>query len=400
VDSSPLHAAQEDGFMSLIVSSIALVFSIVLPWSIVGLGCWLGYQLLRQNGRILLHLEALEQRLAQLSLAPSAAPAPAPSPPSGLPVGSAAPEFELPDLSGTRTALSQFRGRRLMLIFFNPGCGFCTRMAPDLATLPTDGDADRPLPLVVTTGEAEANRRLVQEHGIRCPVLLQEQMEVASQYQAHGTPMGYLIDEHGRIASEIAVGAQALLALAEGQASAAALNGNGRHAHRGNRSLADSNLSRNGLPAGTPAPLFRLPSLDGGELSLEQYLGWRVLLVFSDPHCGPCDQLAPQLECLFRCTPEVQVLMVSRGEVEANRAKLAEHGLTFPVLLQRQWEISREYAIFGTPIGYLIDEEGIIAADVAVGLEPILALCSRAAAQTNGKENVHRRGKKEAMHRC
>jgi hypothetical protein len=69
--------------MSLIVSSITLAFGFVLPWFIVGLGCWLGYQLLRQNGRMLLHLEALEQRLAQLSLAPSAAPAPTPGPPSG-----------------------------------------------------------------------------------------------------------------------------------------------------------------------------------------------------------------------------------------------------------------------------------------------------------------------------
>jgi peroxiredoxin len=370
--------------MSLIVSSIALVFSIVLPWSIVGLGCWLGYQLLRQNGRILLHLEALEQRLAQLSLAPSAAPAPAPSPPSGLPIGSAAPEFELQDLSGTRTALSQFRGRRLMLIFFNPGCGFCTRMAPDLAALPTDGDADRPLPLVVTTGEAEANRQLVQEHGIRCPVLLQEQMEVASRYQAHGTPMGYLIDEQGKIASEIAVGAEALLALAAERAAAASVNGNGHQPFGGNRDLADSKIERNGLPAGTPAPGFRLPRLDGGELSLEAYRGRRVMLVFSDPQCGPCDQLAPQLEQFHRRTAQIEILMVSRGDLEANRAKMAEHGLTFPVALQRQWEISREYAMFATPIAYLIDEAGIIAADAAVGLEPIRALLSGAVAGANG----------------
>jgi peroxiredoxin len=381
--------------MSLIGISIVIVFSLVLTWSIVGLGCWLGYQLLRQNGRMLLHLEALEQRVGQIDTAPVQAP----SAPAGLPIGSPAPEFELPDLSGSRQALSQFRGRRLMLIFFNPDCGFCTRMAPDLATLPTNGDADRPLPLVVTTGEAEANRRLVQEHGIRCPVLLQEQMEVASHYQAHGTPMGYLIDEQGKIASEIAVGAEALLGLADGQTSAAGVNGNGHDGHKGNRSLADSKLNRNGLPVGTPAPPFRLPSLDGGELSLEQYRGWQVLLVFSDPRCGPCNQLARQLECLSHRTPEVQVLMVSRGEVEANRAKAAQHGLTFPVVLQRQWEISRKYAIFGTPIGYLIDEEGIIASDVAVGMEPILALCSRAAAQTNGNENVHRRGKKEAARR-
>jgi hypothetical protein len=38
--------------------------------------------------------------------------------------------------------------------------------------------------------------------------------------------------------------------------------------------------------------------------------------------------------------------------------------------------------MFATPIAYLIDEDGVIAADVAVGLEPIISLASTAA----GKE--------------
>jgi peroxiredoxin len=371
-----------------------ITFGVVLPWIIVALGCWLGYQLVRQNGRILLRLEGLEQRLNQLGGAHAALPAPEAAP-AGLPAGSTAPPFELPDLAGTPASLSQFRGRSLLLIFFNPRCGFCAQMAPDLAALPVDGSEGRPVPLVVTTGAVEENRKLVEEHGIRCPVLLQEEMEVASRYQAHGTPMGYRIDEQGQIASEIAVGAQALLALAGPYGGSR----NGRPVHQGNRSLADSKLNRDGLTAGTPAPSFRLPRLDGGELSLEEYRGRRVLLVFSDPHCGPCDQLVPQLEQRSRRTPDVQVLMVSRGEPEANRAKAAEQGLTFPIVLQKQWEISRQYAMFATPIAYLIDEEGIIAADVAVGVEPILALLSSAAAGANGKTEQPRRNKEASKRR-
>src|SRR5262249_7320731 len=160
--------------------------------------------------------------------------------------------------------------RKLLLLFFNPRCGFCTRMAPDLAKLPTD-DPDRPLPLVISTGGAEANRKLVQEHGIKCPVLLQEQMEVGSRYRAHGTPVGYLIDEQGQIASSLAVGADALLALASGDGAMAGTHrakrggsGDGAKEHRGNRELADSKIQRDGLTAGTPAPDFTLPALDGG----------------------------------------------------------------------------------------------------------------------------------------
>jgi peroxiredoxin len=144
----------------------------------------------------------------------------------------------------------------------------------------------------------------------------------------------------------------------------------------GDRSLAGSRLNRNGLRPGTPAPLFTLPRLDGGELSLGDYAGRRVLLVFSDPDCGPCNLVAPKLERLSKQLPDVSVVMVSRGDVERNRQKIAEHGLTFPVVLQEQWQLSREYAKFATPIAYLIDEEGRIAADVALGVDAILALAS------------------------
>src|SRR5262245_29636191 len=96
------------------------VVATLLPWFIATLGCWLGYQLVRQNGRILLRLEALEERLGEPRVAPSAAPAAAPPVPAGLPVGGIAPAFELPDLTGTPQSLSQFRGKRLLLIFFNP----------------------------------------------------------------------------------------------------------------------------------------------------------------------------------------------------------------------------------------------------------------------------------------
>jgi peroxiredoxin len=73
---------------------------------------------------------------------------------------------------------------------------------------------------------------------------------------------------------------------------------------------------------------------------------------------------------------DLKILMISRGDLEANRLKADEHELTFPIVLQQQWEISREYGIFGTPVGYLIDEQGIIAADVAMGNAAIIALAT------------------------
>jgi peroxiredoxin len=146
------------------------------------------------------------------------------------------------------------------------------------------------------------------------------------------------------------------------------------------------------LKAGAAAPEFRLPRLDGAELALDELRGRRVLLVFSDPHCGPCAELAPRLQEIHMSRPDLAVLMVSRGDVEPNRAKAAELELSFPIVLQKQWEVSLQYAMFATPIGYLIDERGVLASDVAVGIKPILALVderlaeSGAGALRNGKE--------------
>jgi peroxiredoxin len=156
-----------------------------------------------------------------------------------------------------------------------------------------------------------------------------------------------------------------------------------RSARFNNRSLARSKIKRDGLKAGSSAPDFRLPRLDGGELSLKELRGRRVLLVFSDPECGPCNALAPRVEKFHLDHAEISVVMISRGELKENRAKVKEHGLTFPVVLQRHWEISRRYAMFATPVGYLIDEAGVIVRDVAVGVEPILDLMADMNNQAN-----------------
>jgi len=364
------------------------IFGMVLPWVLVAVGCWLVFQLIRQNGRILMRLEMLQGQIEGLEAPPADQP---PAPPPGLPLGQPAPEFELPDLAGQPHTLAEYRGKQLLLLFFNPQCGFCMQMADDLAALPVDGADVRPLPLVVSTGDAEQNRQLVAEHKIRCPVLLQKAMEVAAQFKVSGTPIGYLIDEQGNIASAQAVGSVALLALATApaagmdghEANGSAPGGNGQAPAKGkaNRGLQASRIKRDGLNAGTPAPGFRLPRLDGGELSLEDYRGRHVLLVFSDPECGPCEELARRLQGMSMERPDLQVVMVSRLDPEVNRQKIAHLGLTYPVVLQKQWEVSRRYAMFATPIGYLIDERGVIAADVAVGVESILALVAGEAQQ-------------------
>jgi peroxiredoxin len=358
-------------------------FGIVLAWIAILAGGWLGWQLLRQNGRLLLRLDELEQRLNELEFGEGEEPA-------GLSIGSAAPDFELPDVAGGFHTLAQYRSQSLLLIFFNPACGFCKEMLPKLKdrleSRTQKAEEDGLSVLVISTADAEASSALFAEHKLTCAVLLQKQTEVATAYRANGTPCGYLISAEGQIASELAMGADRLLELLEGEpesrkqkAKLATVAGNGNGGEKANRfsnrSLAHSRIKRDGLRAGTQAPEFRLPRLDGrGDLSLSELRGRPVLLVFSSPNCGPCATLAPQLEEFHRGNPDLEVVMISKGEPKENRAKVKEHGLTFPIVLQQQWEISRRYAMFATPVAYLIDQEGIITCDVAVGSEAIVGL--------------------------
>ncbi len=69
--------------------------------------------------------------------------------------------------------------------------------------------------------------------------------------------------------------------------------------------------------------------------------------------------------------------MVGRGDAGENRKKARENEFDFPVVLQKKWELSKQYGIFATPVAFLINEEGVIARDVATGADSILELAEQ-----------------------
>jgi peroxiredoxin len=340
--------------------------------------------LVKQQGRLLLRLETLERR-PPAAVPPgdgqAAASSGQPAAPSGLSVGTLIEPFRLPSIAGGTVALEDFRGKRVLLVNWHPACGFCSEIAADLALLEPKLRARNIELLLASAGGAEENRRLAGESGLRALVLLQDEEHSVGAFHGLGTPVAYLLDEEGRIAEPLAFGALEVPELARRLAM-------GRKRLSSERSLADSRLERNGLEAGTPAPAFSLPAIEGEEISLADYRGRPVLLVFSDPDCGPCNELGPELAELARNQADgLAVLMVSRGEIDANRRKTEEHGIDFPVVIQPGWKLSKEYGIFATPVAFLIGEDGVIARDVAQGREQILALA--ASAETREEAPIH-----------
>jgi methylamine dehydrogenase accessory protein MauD len=129
---------------------------------------------------------------------------------AGLKIGEPAPKIKLPDLSGKSIELKDFRGEKTLVLFWNPGCGFCQQMLPDLKEWESNPPNGAPKLLVISAGTQEANKDM----NLRSPVVLDQQFSAGLAFGASGTPSAVLVDRKGKIASELAVGAQAVLALA------------------------------------------------------------------------------------------------------------------------------------------------------------------------------------------
>ena len=131
-------------------------------------------------------------------------------PPPTLKIGDLAPLLELRDLSGKIIGLRDVLGGRVLVLFWNPRCGFCQQMLNDLREWEAGPPPEAPMLVVVSTGTMEENRAM----GLRSQVLIDDDFKAATAFGATGTPAGVLIDATGRIASKVTAGAQAVLALA------------------------------------------------------------------------------------------------------------------------------------------------------------------------------------------
>lgn len=137
---------------------------------------------------------------------PAAAAVAEPSAAGPARLGAVAPDFTLTDLDGKSVSLSQFRGKVVVLEWFNPGCPF-VRAAHTAGSL--KGLADKHAPdgvvwLAINSGGAgkqgagvEANREGVTQFGLHYPVLIDDTGKVGQLYGAERTPHMFVINPEG-----------------------------------------------------------------------------------------------------------------------------------------------------------------------------------------------------------
>jgi thiol-disulfide isomerase/thioredoxin len=135
-----------------------------------------------------------------------------------------------------------------------------------------------------------------------------------------------------------------------------------------------------GLPVGTPAPAFGLKDLDGEEVALDllRARGQPVMLLFTDPNCGPCAELLPEVgRWQHEYDEKLTISLIGRGSAEENSAEASEHGVK-NVLLQEDWEVADAYEVEATPSAVVVSAEGTIGSFLAEGPDEVEALVAQA----------------------
>ncbi len=118
-----------------------------------------------------------------------------------------------------------------------------------------------------------------------------------------------------------------------------------------------------GLEEGMLAPDFTLHDLSGNEVRLSQCRGKGVILNFWSTWCKPCRAELPLIESFYQTNGnEVEVLSVSINRERDNTVKdfAQAIGLSFPVLLDYQKKVARQYKIFAVPTSFILDKRGVI----------------------------------------
>ena len=198
-------------YISLSLSTFLVTATLAVITTVLVAEGWIIFLLRRQQGKLLTRLEQLESRMNG-NVAP-AMDVPISSPGRGLAVGSPAPNFQLPALSGALTSLESFRanGLPVLLIFTNPHCEACNELLPKISSL--QPQLGKVLTVVlISVGRPDDNREKLAVFGLD-RVLMQKRHEVATDFHVEFAPSALIVGVDGDISSPVFTGAEGIASL-------------------------------------------------------------------------------------------------------------------------------------------------------------------------------------------
>ncbi len=117
------------------------------------------------------------------------------------------------------------------------------------------------------------------------------------------------------------------------------------------------------VEVGDQAPNFSLQQMDGKQVKLSDLRGKGVVLNFWGSWCVPCKTEMPELEKQYQQNKDKGVVFVgvNIGESPITVKQFVDQvGVTFPIWLDQQREITRLYNIGPIPTTFFIDKDGVV----------------------------------------
>jgi thiol-disulfide isomerase/thioredoxin/uncharacterized membrane protein YphA (DoxX/SURF4 family) len=288
-------------------------------------------------------------------------------PHEGLPIGAVFPDFALPDLSGELVSLTSLRADALPVLFsfISPNCNPCNALVPEFEQWQKDL-AGKVNFVFVSSGNKEDNAAKFGG-GRELTVLLQKERELAESVHAKWTPTAILMDASGRVASHVAAGDSAIRALIDDIKS--------RDLQRDFTYFTNGNGHSHSSKIGEAVPEFSVADIKGNELTSDFFKGRRTLVTFWSHTCPYCLQMLADLREWDKTKGEDEPSLVvfSDGGVAENE----KFGLTSPVIVDEGYKTAGEFGMFGTPSAVLVNEDGRIVSETAVGASYIWSLIGR-----------------------
>ena len=114
------------------------------------------------------------------------------------------------------------------------------------------------------------------------------------------------------------------------------------------------------LQVGDSAPRFTLPFLDHPSRSFASDAGNLTLLVLFEADCPTCHLTLPYLNRLAKELTGVPIIGISQDGEEATRRIIDQLPIEFPVALDDDWQMTRQYDPLAVPTLFLVNGQGQI----------------------------------------
>jgi thiol-disulfide isomerase/thioredoxin len=326
---------------------------------------------------------------------PAVPPAAPPKPTMPL-VGSPAPSAVAKTFDGHEIKIGAGSGRVQMLTFYASWCGFCKKAMPDLQKIHEEYK-DKGVDVIAINLDGRAGQgarteeqtlATYKEWKLSMPMTMDPDQKIGQRYQLTGFPTFVIVGSTGTVES-VRAGAEDDFNSAVRNELNLLLQGKTRAAFPAPTVASPPARPQNPAMqlAGKPAPSAPAKTFDGKQITVGAGSGRVQLLAFYASWCGFCKKAMPSVQKIYDDYKDkgLEVVAVNSDSpvgraartVEQTLATYKEWNLSFPMTMDAESKIGRQFNVSGFPTFFLIGSTGQVEA-VYVGGGEVTGTVARA----------------------